>query len=229
MRRHVAVTAAVLAGLAGEWLGHGLAYYRLAGLAGLGSGLGGIHAYMVPTGLALVLIATGGAAVWLAAWQELGRRLDSSGAALRRLLRSGRPDPTPVAASPTLGARYLALALPMAALQCGLFLLQENVERVAAGGSAAGIGPLLGDHGAAALIQAAVAAVMAAVVLVAVRLLGRRAARVDAVERVIAILCHTRLRRIAPSATAKLRLDVCPARLILGNALWNRPPPAVAV
>lgn len=197
-------------------------------MAGLRSGLGGVHAYMIPTGVALVLVAAGGAGAWLAAWQALGRRLDSSAAALRRLLHSGRPATAPVAASPTLGARYLALAVPMALIQCGIYLVQENVERLAAGGSSAGVAPLLDSHGAAALIQAGVAAVMAAVVLVALRLLGRRSARVDAMERVIAILCRARRWRIPRSAAPPARPDVRPARLLLGTALWNRPPPRVA-
>ena len=88
MRRRLAVTAVAVASLVGEWLGHGAAYYRVAGIAGLQAGLtGGIHDFMLPLGLALLLGAAAGATAWTRAWLALGRRLDRSGAALR-LLRS---------------------------------------------------------------------------------------------------------------------------------------------
>jgi hypothetical protein len=64
MRRRLAVTTAVLAALVGEWLGHSLAYYRVAGTAGLQAGLTtGIHDYMLPLGLALLIGAAAGATV----------------------------------------------------------------------------------------------------------------------------------------------------------------------
>jgi len=88
-RRRLAVTAVAVASLVGEWLGHGAAYYRVAGIAGLQAGLtGGIHDFMLPLGLALLLGAAAGATAWTRAWLALGRRLDRSGAALRRFLEA---------------------------------------------------------------------------------------------------------------------------------------------
>jgi hypothetical protein len=238
MRRRLAVTAAVLAALVGEWLGHSLSYFRVAGLAGLQAGLtAGVHEYMAPLGIALLFAAAAGATMWARAWMALGRRLDSSAAAIRRL-RRGQPGGSPVGnegaahwgasprtPAPSWAARVLALAAPMAALQCVLYLLQENLERALHGLPVGSLAPLLDAHGAAAWIQVAVALVMATVLVAAMRLRRTRAAAAALYERIVRALWRRAFRAVgSPPQSA----DVIPVHLLLRHALWGRPPPVTA-
>jgi hypothetical protein len=235
IRRRLAVTAALLAALVGEWLGHSVAYYRVAGLAGLQAGLtSGVHDYMLPLGALLLVAAAAGAAKWARAWLALGRRLDRSMAVLARLRRGQLPlrapdggsAPSPAGqAGPTLAARVLALALPLAAVQSSLFLLQENLERSLHGIPAGGLAPLLDGFGAAAWIQALVALILSTFLVLATRLLRSRAAAAQRWERLARSLWR-RLQRGTSSAPPALTF-VTPARLLLRSALWQRPPPAL--
>ena len=235
MRRRLAVTAVAVASLVGEWLGHGAAYYRVAGIAGLQAGLtGGIHDFMLPLGLALLLGASAGATAWTRAWLALGRRLDRSGAALRRLRRGAGlpvgPPATKAAAAPTrapsLLARVGALALPMAVVQCSLFLVQENLERAIHGMAAPGIGPLFDGGGSAAWIQAAVALLLATALVVALRLLRSRDAAAQLCERLVRALWERNQRRTSSPLPRPTYLPA--AQLLLRSAIWQRPPPVPA-
>lgn len=232
MRRRLAVTGAVLAALAGEWLGHGLAYYRVAGVAGLRAGLsGGVHGYMLPIGLVILLGAAASATVWARAWIVLGRRLDRSAAVLARLRAGKRVGEVPAAVAATgrrgatsFAARVGALALPIALLQCVLYLVQENLERVLHGLAAPGLSPIVDGFGAAAWIQAAVALVLATAIAVATYLLRTRAVAARSCERLARRLWE-RARRSATSPQPRLP-HVKAARLLLRSAIWQRPPPA---
>jgi hypothetical protein len=235
MRRRLAVTAVVLAALVGEWIGHSLAYYRLAGIAGLQAGLtSGVHDYMLPLGLLLVVGAATGAAVWTRTWLALGRRLDRFTEALSRLRRGAGPGDAPVPRSvaiapwraPSLAARVAALALPMALIQCALYLVQENLERTAHGLTAPGVRPLLEDFGAAIWIQAGVALTLAVALVVATRLLRSRLEEVNRIARVVRALWE-RARR-ATSSPQPMTAFVVAAQLLLHSAIWQRPPPAPA-
>jgi hypothetical protein len=232
MRRRLAVTGAVLAALAGEWLGHSLAYYRVAGIAGLQAGLsGGIHAYMLPLGLVMLLGAAASATVWARAWIALGRRLDRSAGVLARLRAGKRVNGVPRTAAATgrggttsFAALVGSLALPIAVLQCVLFLAQENLERVVHGLAAPGFAPVVDGFGAAAWIQAAVALVLASAIAVATFLLRARAVAAQSCEHRVRWLWE-RARRSAQPARPHLP-HVTAARLLLRSALWQRPPPA---
>ncbi|MDQ6847444.1 MAG: hypothetical protein M3019_07670 [Candidatus Dormibacteraeota bacterium] len=240
MRRRLAVTATVLALLAGEWLGHSLSYLRVAGLAGLRAGLtGGIHDYMIPLGLALLVAGAAGAAIWGRAWMAIGRRFDRSAAALRRLRRGQRVgaagcEPGPALGGqagapervPSLGARVLALAALMALLQCSLFVLQENLERVVHGLASGGFAPLLDGYGAGAAIQGCVALLLATVLVAAMGLLRARSAAAVLCERIVRALWQRALR--STSSPQPPQSDVIPAQLVLRTALWSRPPPVPA-
>jgi hypothetical protein len=239
IRRRLAVTAVVLTALAGEWLGHGLAYYRMAGVAGLQAGLGsGVHDFMLPLAAALLVAAAGGAAWFTRSWLALGRRIDASTQAVRRIRAGERPAP-PAGRSHadraaafevnTLSpvARLLATAVPLALVQCVLYLVQENLERVIHGMPAAGLAPLLDAAGAAAWIQLAVAAVMGAVLTVALSLLRSRQRAAGRGEGLVRALLQ-RLRRLPLTAPPATTDHVTPARLLLGSALWQRPPPALS-
>jgi hypothetical protein len=231
IRRRLTLTGAVLAGLVGEWLGHSLAYYRLAGLAGLQAGLtSGVHSYMLLLGAVLLATALIGAAAWSRAWVSLGRRIDSSAAVLAAL-RRGRAGAAPLVRSPppgssrqpTFAARVAALALPLTIVQCLLFLIQENVERALHGLAAAGLAPLVDAFGAAVWIQAAVALVLATVLVAAAHLLRAR----EATARRWAWLARSMWRRLQRAAHSPepTPVHVAAALRLLGSALWQRPPP----
>ena len=233
IRRRFAVTGVVLAALIGEWLGHGVACYRVAGIPGLQAGLGGgVHDYMLPLAAALLAAAVASAARLTQAWLALGRRLDASAHLLARLRagnrRIGSLPPAladgRMGRAPSLVARTLALALPLAALQCGLYLAQENLERVFHRLPATGLAPLVGGGGAGAWIQGGIALVLAAVLASALSLFRSRRGAVQRCERLARTLWQ-RVHRAPVARRPAHRDQVSPARLLLGTALWQRPPP----
>lgn len=237
MRRRLAVTAVVVTALVGEWIGHGISYYRVAGVAGLQAGLGGgIHEYMLPLAALLLALAAAGAAGLVRAWLALGRRLDRSARLLARL-RRGDGDASAALAEhpdqaadpgflPSRLARVLALALPLAVLQCAIYVVQENLERTLRGLPAGGLGPLLDGRGAAAWIQAAVALVLAAILTAALLVLRRRHRTVQRIERLARAFWRRTCRE--PALPAHPRPHVTATQLLLGSALWQRPPPAAS-
>ena len=232
-RRRAAVCGAILAAVGGEWLGHGLAYYRAAGLPGLYAGLGGgVHDYMLPLGIAIVVAGFAGAALWLRAWTALGRRFDNAVRLVRQVQRgrvtgavaARRSDP----ASPRTSAvaAIAALALPLAALQVVLFLVQENAERAVHGLPLAGIAPIAASGGAAAWIQVTVALVVATLLMPLFRALDRRLRAARRHERLArALLLHL----ARPPARPTPVLPVLrPAHLRQRAALWRGPPQVAA-
>jgi hypothetical protein len=242
MRRRLAVTAAVLAALVGEWVGHSLSYLRVDGLAGLQASLtSGIHDYMIPLGLALLAGGVAGATVWTRTGLALGRRLDRSVALLSRLRRGerlGEPAPGHGAAgrasgrgaaqgpAPSFAARVLALAGPLAAVQCALYLVQENLERALHGLPGGGLSPVLDGYGAAAWIQAAIGLLLATALVAATRLLSVRQSAAELCERIVRALWQRAVR--SSSSPQPRRSHVIPAQLLFRNALWCRPPPVPA-
>jgi hypothetical protein len=221
--------------LVGEWLGHGLAYYRSAGVAGLRAGLGGgIHGYMLPLAAGLLVAAVAGATWLTRAWLVLGRRLDASAALIARLRAGERRGPEPVLRLPAGGRRrgpepspragLIALGLLLGALQCALFLAQENLERVLQGAPAAGLAPLAGASGAATWIQLGVAAVLGAVLTAGGRLLRSRVRAVERLESVIRALCQ-RARVTTEVGRPAVGRRVVTVTGLLGSAVWQRPPP----
>jgi hypothetical protein len=125
----------------------------------------------------------------------------------------------------SLPARLLALWLPLAAVQVGLYLGQENLESALAGVGAAGLRPLLGVHAAAAAVQIAVALVLAAALLLAGRLLRARARDLEGCERLLRALWVRLHRGARTPAGARLRL--APPADRFGRQLWSRPPPTL--
>ncbi len=221
-----AAGAFVVAALLGAWLGHTLEYLRVVdGAAPVRSALAGAHAYMVPVGVLLGLAAAAAGAGCRRAWLSLGRRLDRARAGLARTWRGGRPVPAsgsaPVVSPP---ARLAALWLPLGAAQLGVYLAQENIESILAGGRAAGLGPILGVHWAAAALQLGVALVLAAALLVARRALAGRAGALERCERLLRTLWARRRDGGVPGA-ARPGLDPPVERF--GRQLWSRPPPAL--
>jgi hypothetical protein len=216
----------VLLAFVGLWLGHTAEYARVYGTAGLRPVLAGsVHAYMVPLGLLLlVLAAAGGARCWQL-WTELGLRLDRARGAIAAAWRSHRPNrlPAPARAVPSAPARVAALWLPVAVLQTGLYLIQENVEAVVAGRPAPGFGAVSGAHWAAPLVHAGVALLLAAVIVALLGLVRRRARHVAACEALLRVVLR-RLQRPVSETIAAAVWIAAPLQLF-GRQLWRRPPP----
>jgi hypothetical protein len=120
-------------------------------------------------------------------------------------------------------AAVLALALPLATVQCAVYLVQENLERALRGIPAGGFGPLLDGGGAAMWIQAAVALALATILTAALLLIRRRHGAVERLER-LARAIWERTRSTSPPTLP--RRHVTATQLLLGSALWQRPPPA---
>lgn len=213
--------------LAGTWLGHTFEYARVWGfnrdLATVA--FGSIHLYMLPAAAALALLALVGTARLAGLWWRLGTHRDGLAAALRGQLRgsdSAGPARSPAPSAPRI-SNWAVLWPLLTVLQTALFLLQENVESVAAGLPAPGLGPVRGVHAAAPLVHAAVALVLVAA-LMALRVCFRRRRRVIAALESLILHIASRRRRIPHVAAPRSASPVAPIDL-LGTGLCRRPPP----
>jgi hypothetical protein len=217
----------ILIALAGVWLTHTVEYVRVGGAAGMrAAAFASVHVYMVPVGALLALTAAAaGVGVWRA-WWALGRRLEQTRIALARALR-GRGSPLPFRTGlperPSEGAQLLALWLPLCLLQVGLYLLQENVEALVAGGIPPGLGAVIGVHAPVLAVHVLVAWALAWALLLVLRCVGERHGRVVACERLLLVLLR-RLARIGAVPRAARSCHPSPLER-LGSALWRRPPP----
>src|SRR5258708_3583190 len=132
-RRLFAPTVAVLA-LFGTWIGHSLEYLRVGGRAGLRAELvGSVHVYMLPVGAMLIGLAAAGGWGGGGAGRARGRGPAPPRAAPAAPLRAPRGAAAPAGVAPSFAARWGALALLLAGLQVGLYVVQENLEAAAAG------------------------------------------------------------------------------------------------
>lgn len=211
----------VLMAFVGTWLGHTLEYLRVDGAGGLVRTMtGSVHVYMLPLGLVLLVGAVVGGIGWLKVVTDLADRLQR----LRGALYGGRRvDLTtgPVEAGPA--ARLCSVWLTLATAQLGLYLVQENLESVAAGRRAAVFGPVLSHHWAAAPIHLAVACALATL---AVPLLGYRRRLERAVrthERLVARLWGSR--RLMLAVPVPVLAPVLTPHQRWGSQRWQRPPP----
>jgi hypothetical protein len=227
-RQRLIASTVVLLGLVGGWTGHLLEYLRVDGAAGVRAGLlGSAHVYMLPLGGLLALLGALSAAWWWRVWTALGHRLDGARRALAGALRGHLVDPVPppAAAAPSGAARWIALTLLIAALQVTTYVLQENLEAVAAGTRVPGLGAVVGVHAAAPLVHLAVAALLSALALVGARRLGARTRRLGLCTRLVRVLLATLAR--APRPTRRRPAAWHPSPLHhLGRQLWRGPPPA---
>ena len=227
-RPRLIASTVVLLAMVGGWIGHLLEYLRVKGAAGMHAALlGSAHVYMLPLGIVLALLVALSAAWWWRAWTALGHRLDGARRALAGALRGHlvAPVPRPAATAPSGSARWLALTLLVAALQVSTYLLQENLEAVAGGMPAPGLGAIGGPHAAAPLVHLAVAALLCALALAGARRLGTRTQRIGTCARLVRVLLATLARaprsaRPRPAAWRPSPLDH------LGRHLWRGPPPA---
>jgi len=234
---HSRRTSAALIGLAaalGGWTAHTVIYLLRPGPDGLPGALpAGLtrstHAYMVPLGLGLMALAAAWGALGLRLWARLGRRLQQATTALRAPWRGrrvtlpldGRPFESTDA--PRVPARVASLALLILPAQLALYLVQENLERAAAGVPTPGFAVL---DGRALLVHTAVVLLAAALLVPFLGPLARRAQAVERCEQLVRAL----LRVFRPST------GFTPSRASswtttpierFGALVWGRPPPAL--
>lgn len=217
----------------GLWLGHTIEYVRVFGGAGLTTELtGSVHAYMLPLGAAVALAATvGGVWIWRL-WVALGARLDRARAMATDLLHGRAPKQSPTIGvsatshSPSLAAGVLAAWPALALLQIALYLVQENLEALAARAPAPGFGAISGVHALAPLVHAGVALVLVIAGAGLLRVLQRRARQVAVVEAVVRALLRRWRALPQPLAVPPARVAAAP-KLVLGRHILQRPPPSL--
>jgi hypothetical protein len=186
-----------------------------------------LHAYMLPLGVLLALLAAvGGVRAWYA-WCALGRRMVAARAALLRVWRGRAPAPDIAPRGDVTSCprpQLVVLWAPLTLLQLALYLLQENLEAAAAGHPLPGLAPVTGVHWAAPMVHAGTSFLLAAGILVLMRFLGRRRHALDVIERLVHTLAH-HLGRSCDQSPAPVW---CPSPLDrLGRQLLRRPPPAL--
>lgn len=227
-RPRLIASTVVLLAMVGGWIGHLLEYLRVGGTAGVHATLlGSAHVYMLPLGALLALLVALSGAWWWRAWTALGHRLDGARRTLTGALRGHlvAPVPRPATVAPSGAARWLALTLLVAALQVSVYILQENLEAVAAGRPIPGLGAVSGAHALAPLIHLAAAAVLCALAMAGARRLRTRTQRIRACARLVGVLLAT-LARTSPPARPGLAAWRPSPFDHLGRPPWRGPPPA---
>ena len=222
----VAASGSVLLAFIGLWVGHTLEYLRVWGGAGLvGSMANPVHAYMLPLATALVVLSALFALRLRRAWHALNTRLERGVAMLRRVWR-GRiervPDAPHRTSSPS--ARLVAIWLPLAAAQIGLYVIQENIEAIARAQPAPGFGAITGIHWAAPLVHLYVSLMLACGTRICQVLLQRRAVVVERIEAFVRAAVQRR-RDVPISIAVPVEFDAPSLVETLGRDLWRRPPP----
>jgi hypothetical protein len=226
-RVRIAASGSVLLAFIGLWVGHTLEYLRVWGTTGLvGSLTNPAHAYMLPLAAALVVISALFALRIRRGWQALNRRLERAVLGLRRVWRGhtsipGR-DAAPPESSPGVG--LAALWLPLAGTQILLYVIQENIEAIAVGHSAPGLGPITGVHWAAPFVHLYVALLLACGTRICQLLLHRRSVVVERVEALLRAAIGRR-RALPTPVAVPVAFDTPSLFDRLGRDLWRRPPP----
>jgi hypothetical protein len=224
-RARVAIGPVGLVGttLASTWHGHTIEYLRVWGLHGAASStVASIHAYMGPVGAVVALAGLLG----VLSTARLARRLERRLGQLRHRGRGqpgGEPAPVTAAGFPSWSFDLVPLLLTVWVGECGLYLLQENLEASVAGRPLPGLAALSGVHGLAPVVHLIVAAAVVTVLWFARRQVTRLA---DAVRR-----AEERRNRYVSTATVRLRPAVRGWTPLdrWGTQRWSRPPPAIVI
>jgi hypothetical protein len=185
--------------LAGTWAAHTLEYLRVSSSF---DGFSSIHTYMGPVGAVLAIVAVLGVRATARLTVRLRRQLQLGQSA------PGGPPGWSVAVPTLLAIVWL--------WQSGLYLLQENLEALVAHHQLTGFGPLSGVHGAALLVQLAVAALVVGVLWLIRREVTALVAAIARLRRGWSALCGRPRRWTVRAWTPAQRW---------GMALWSRPPP----
>ena len=222
----------MLLAFGGVWLGHVVEHYRVEGSAGLAHELShSVHLYMLPLGALLVVLAGLTGVRWVRMASALTQRLERATDGLARAFRGGRArlHPTEPAAptAPSIGGRWVALALPLGIAQLVLYAVQENLEHALAGEGVPVLGVFAGAHWAASLVQLGVACLLAALVIACRSRVADLARRIDAVERLAHWLTRARVAVLSAPAAGRLRSFTPLERF--GRHLLQRPPPQLRI
>jgi len=214
------------------WLGLLVEHFRVEGTTGLAHELTrSAHLYMLPLGALLAVLATLAGVGWVQMASSLQRRLERARDGLARAFRGGRARAHPAAsaapASPSLGGRWLGLAISLGVAQLVLYGLQENIEHKVAGDGVPGLSVFMSAHWAAALVQLGVACVLAGLVIACQKRVADLARRVDAVERLAHCLTRARV-AILPAPPVVRPRSFTPLERF-GRHLLQRPPPGLRV
>jgi hypothetical protein len=226
-RIRVAASGSVLLAFIGLWIAHTLEYLRVWGARGIVDSMTNpVHAYMLP--LAAVLAVAGalfGIRLWRA-WQALNDRLDRAATGLRSMWRGRVAAPPGGARAPLSSpvARLTAIWLPLAAAQLVLYLVQENVESIARGQPAPGVGAISGIHWAAPFVHLYVALLLACLTRICQVLLHRRSVVVARVEALLRLAIRRRRNAQPPIGSSVHQRSASPLDCF-GRHLWRRPPP----
>jgi hypothetical protein len=218
----------VLLVFVGVWIGHMLEHLRVEGPTGLAHELThSVHAYMLPLGALLFVLATLTYVAWTkvvtALTRRLGRALDARRSAIRgapgsaETPRGERPVPS--------GRRWLAVATCLAVAQIGLYGLQESIEDALAGEGVSVVHVFGGPHWAAGLVQAMVAGALAAFVVVSRRRVVDLVRRIDAIERLAHWLSRPRIAPLPVPSSGRVR-SLTPLERF-GPRHLQRPPPGL--
>ena len=210
--------------LLGAWIGHFVEYVRVAGWhAGVSEMTSSVHSYFLPAGAALMALAVGAAILAKRAWRSLGQRLRAAQIGLWRrplTLPPGPADRTDRQARP-VGPFELWVALTV--LQTGTWIIQENLESVAAGHPTPLLGVLSGVHWLAPLIQAEIALILAAAYWLAQGTFARRRSCLVFIERLVAQRWSARY-GLLPVPGLAASVPSAPLDR-WGAQRWQRPPP----
>lgn len=214
-RVEVGATGVALTALVGEWVAHTLEYSRLSGMR---AAFGSVHHYMGPIGIVLLVAALAAVHSTLQLAGVLERRLAELGRIETRGLRSigsGTSPPSP------RSFNLPSLAAIVWSTQCGLYVLQENLEAGVAHRATPGLTVLTGAHALAPLVHLAVVLVLVA----GLWLTRRQVSRLFQFVRLVEARLRLSLAAAAPvprcqSARAWTPIDRW------GSQLWSRPPPA---
>ena len=210
----------------GLWVGHTLEYLRVWGDAGFaGSLTNPVHAYMLPLAAVLVVLGALFALRLWTMWQALNQRLERAALGLRMVWR-GR-SMTAVRDIPrrsSSGSRLAAIWFPLAAAQMVLYVVQENIEAIATGHSAPGLGAVSGIHWAAPFVHLYVALLLACGIRICQVLLHRRSAIVERAEALVRAVARG-VRVTLPEASIPAQRRAGAPLDGLGMHVWRRPPP----
>jgi hypothetical protein len=186
---------------------------------------------MLPLGVLLAVLAALTGVAWMRMASRLTQRLERSTDGLARAFRGARPRAHPAAPTdpmpPSVGGRWVALAMPLGLAQLVLYGLQENLEHALAGDRAPVLGVFGGAHWAAPFVQFGVACLFAALVVACRRRVADLARRVDAVERLAHWLTAARVAVLRAPAGGRVRSFTPLERF--GRHLLQRPPPRLRI
>jgi hypothetical protein len=200
-----------------------LEHFRVEGPAGLVHELSdSVHLYMLPLGAVLLILATLAAIAWARLAAMLEARDARASAELRRVWR-GAPAPRPAGVASARTRTWHSVALPLAIAQLVFYGVQERIEHELAGHGGSLLEIFGGAHWAAALIQVAVACVLAMIVTRCRHRVLDMTRRIVAVER----LAHwlTRTRTVVGAAAPARRVRSFTPLERFGRHLLQRPPP----